>query len=247
MKVTFVGSGGYTVTADRVCPSILVDDKLLLDCGFGCLKNLRTLGLELKRLESLLITHHHADHVGDLIALLWAMAMEGRDAALKILGPQGTAKLTQSLLELMHTPSEYTVLKLDFKELSGGESLNGIKALKTLHRPVNLAYRVERGGRSLCYSGDTAYFKPLASFASGCNLLIHDAVFLNEQKELAAITNHSTAGEAGEIAQEAGVEKLVLFHVLPFNRAFERELVRQAEERFDGEVLLVRDLETIEI
>ncbi|RLI34765.1 hypothetical protein DRO53_02870 [Candidatus Bathyarchaeota archaeon] len=247
MKITFIGSGGYIVTSDRSCPSILIDDCMLLDCGFGCLQNLRKLNFNLKRLEKLLLTHHHADHMGDLVALLWALAMEGEGKLLEIWGPAGTEKLTRQLLELMNTPREYVVLKLCFREFKGGESLGEVKTLKTPHNPVNLAYRIERGGKSICYSGDTPFYKPLAAFASKCKLLIHDAVFLDEQKELAALTNHSTAGEAGEIAREAGVEKLVLFHVLPFNRAFEDKLVKQAEKKFGGEVILVKDLETLKI
>jgi len=246
LKVTFLGSGGYVVTADRSCPSILVDGVLLLDCGFGSLKNLRAAGVSVGALKRLLITHHHADHVGDLVGLLWAMAVEGRGEPFEILGPEGTDKLTLSLLEAMNTPPEYTMLKITFRNLSGGEDLGEVKTLKTIHKPVNLAYRVERGGKSLCYSGDTAYFEPLAALAKGCNLLIHDAVFLEEQKELAALTNHSTAREAGKIAEAAGVEKLVLFHILPFNRGFEREFVRQAGREFSGEILIVKDLETLE-
>ena len=64
--------------------------------------------------------------------------------------------------------------------------------------------------------------------------------------DLAVLTKHSTAGEAGEIAQAAGVKKLVLFHILPFNRGFEREFVRQAGREFSGEILIVKDLETLE-
>jgi ribonuclease BN (tRNA processing enzyme) len=247
LKVTFIGSGGYIVTADRSCPSILVDGELLLDCGFGSLKNLRAADVSLKDLRRLLLTHHHADHVGDLVGLLWAMAMEGRDVPLEIWGPDGTDRLTMSLLESMNTPPEYTVLKLNFKNLAGGETLGNIKVLRAIHKPVDLAYRIEKNGRSLCYSGDTAYCEQLISLASGCSLLVHDAVFLDEQKEIAALTNHSTAAEAGRIAEAAGVEKLVLFHILPFNRVFEAELLRQAEREFNGEILMVKDLEVLEI
>jgi len=247
LKVTFVGSGGYIVTADRSCPSILVDGELLLDCGFGALKNLRTLNVSLKDLKKLLLTHHHADHVGDLVGLLWAMAMEGRDKPLEVWGPEGTDRLTMDLLEYMNTPPEYTVIKINFRNLAGGETLNGVKVLKAIHKPVNLAYRIERNGKSLCYSGDTSYCEQLISLASKCNLLIHDAVFLDEQREIAVLTNHSTAGEAGRVARAAGVEKLVLFHILPFNRAFEAELLKQAKREFDGEILIVKDLEVLEV
>jgi ribonuclease Z len=247
LEVVFVGSGGHIVTLERSCPCLLVDGELLFDCGFGSLKNYRKLNLPLEKITRIFLTHHHADHVGDLVAFLWAMAMEGRKFPLKIFGPNETSKLVLSLLKLMNTPEEYTMLKMNFKELKGGESLGEIKTLRTPHKPVNLAYRLEKSGKSLCYSGDTPYHKPLAAFASKCNLLIHDSVFLNEQKELAALTNHSTAGEAGRVARLAEVEKLVLFHVLPFNIRFEREILKQAAEEFDGEIIMVRDLDKLRL
>ena len=247
MEVVFIGSGGHIITSDRSCPCILVDGEIMLDCGFGSLKNYRTLNMPLERIEKILITHHHADHAGDLVAFLWAMAMEGRKTPVKIFGPEETDELTLTLLRLMNTPEEYTVLKMEFENLKGGESLGEIKTLKTPHKPVNIAYRVERNGKVLCYSGDTPYYEPLAAFASKCNILIHDSVFLDEQKELATLTNHSTAGEAGRIARLAEAERLVLFHVLPFNRQFEREIIRQAAREFDGEILMVKDLDRIRL
>ncbi|MEM3736991.1 MAG: MBL fold metallo-hydrolase [Candidatus Bathyarchaeia archaeon] len=247
MRVTFVGSGGPTVTRDRVCPSILIDQDILIDCGAGAVRNLRVLDADLTAIQRILITHFHADHVGDLISLLWAMEMDRRDTPIEIAGYTGVEYLTQSLLRLMHFPEEFTTLKVTYRPLIGGEEFEGVTTHRTLHRPPNIAYRVTKDGRSVCYSGDTAYYEPLAKFAEGCNLLIHDALFLAGQETLAMLTNHSTAVEAARIAEKARVKTLALFHIFPLNRDREGEFINQARREFNGEILVARDLQTIEI
>jgi ribonuclease BN (tRNA processing enzyme) len=247
MRVTFVGSGGPTVTRDRVCPCILIDNNLLIDCGAGAVRNLRALEVNLTAIEKILITHFHADHVGDLISLLWAMEMDRRSTPIEIVGYTGVEDLTRSLLKLMYFPEEFTTLKITYRSLTGGEEFEGIAVQRTLHKPPNLAYRVTKGGRSVCYSGDTAYYEPLAKFAEGCDLLIHDTLFLAGQELVATLTNHSTALEAAKIAKRAHVKMLALFHTFPLNRNREEEFLSQARKEFDGEILLARDLQTIEI
>ncbi len=247
MRVTFVGSGGPIVTRDRVCPCILIDDNLLIDCGAGAVRNLRALEVDLTAIEKILITHFHADHVGDLVSLLWAMEMDQRRTPIEITGYTGIENLTHSLLKLMYFPEEFTTLKITYRSLTGGEEFEGIAAQRTLHEPPNLAYRIARGGRSVCYSGDTAYYEPLAKFAEGCDLLIHDSLFLAGQELVATLTKHSTAIEAARIAKRAHVKALALFHILPLNRNREEGFLSQARGEFDGELLIAKDLQTLEI
>ncbi|MGC8568654.1 MAG: ribonuclease Z [Nitrososphaeria archaeon] len=65
---------------------------------------------------------------------------------------------------------------------------------------------------SVCVSGDTAYFEPLAEFFRGCDVLIHESTFSRDLKEKAAEMLHSTSEQAALIAQKAGARLLVLYH-----------------------------------
>lgn len=66
--------------------------------------------------------------------------------------------------------------------------------------------------RSYAYCSDTSYFKRLSSMVKGVDLLYHDSTFGDDNKEMAAITGHSTARDAAKTALDAGVGKLLIGH-----------------------------------
>lgn len=66
--------------------------------------------------------------------------------------------------------------------------------------------------RSYAYCSDTRYLPELAERVKGVDLLYHEATFLHERLAQAEETLHSTAREAGLIAREAGVDRLLLGH-----------------------------------
>jgi ribonuclease BN (tRNA processing enzyme) len=77
------------------------------------------------------------------------------------------------------------------------------------------------------FSGDTAYFPPLAAFAKGADILVHEVMYGPALDELVKRTpnaatlmshlkaSHTLAADVGRIATEAGVKKLVLSHLVP--------------------------------
>ena len=89
------------------------------------------------------------------------------------------------------------------------------------------ALRFEHGGRSVVFSADTAFFPPLAAFANGADILVHEAMLEDGVERLVARTgngarlrehllaSHTFAADAGRIAAEAGVGHLVLNHLIP--------------------------------
>ena len=70
-----------------------------------------------------------------------------------------------------------------------------------------------RPGRKIVYTGDTRPFKGFVKFASGADLLIHDATLDDELAERAAEDGHSTSTQASENAKKAKVKQLILTHV----------------------------------
>ncbi len=73
----------------------------------------------------------------------------------------------------------------------------------------------ERPDRKLCVCGDTAPTAAAVELAAGADVLVHEATFLTEQADKAAVSGHSTAAGAAYIAREAGVETLILTHISP--------------------------------
>ena len=88
-----------------------------------------------------------------------------------------------------------------------------------------------RRGRKIVISGDTRPCEALIKLAKGADVLVHEATYTEDKKELAEETLHSTAKEAAEIAKEAGVKLLVLIH---FSARYQdpKPLLKEAREVF---------------
>ena len=103
---------------------------------------------------------------------------------------------------------------------------------------------VPRPGRRIVIPGDTAPVETVRVLSEGADLLIHEATFLDDERDRAAETLHSTALQAAEIARDAGVRLLALTHVS--TRYFGPELAREAHEVFEPTVV-PRDFDVIEV
>jgi ribonuclease Z len=99
-------------------------------------------------------------------------------------------------------------------------------------------------GRKVVYSGDTAKCDNMIENAEGADLLIHEATCMHEMIE--DRKGHTSALQAGEIAEEAGVERLVLTHISRRYQGREEELVEEAREVFEASEL-AEDGEKLEI
>jgi ribonuclease Z len=101
-----------------------------------------------------------------------------------------------------------------------------------------------RPGRRIVISGDTAPVETVRVLSEGADVLVHEATFLEDERDRAADTLHSTALQAAETARDAGVRLLALTHVSP--RYFGAELVREAREVF-SETVVPKDFDVIEV
>ena len=84
---------------------------------------------------------------------------------------------------------------------------------------------------SYAFCSDTAYFKKLASYVSGVDLLYHEATFGNELTALARQTGHSTAMQAATVARDAGAKRLIIGHFSARYRSYDL-LEAEAREIF---------------
>jgi ribonuclease Z len=101
-----------------------------------------------------------------------------------------------------------------------------------------------RPGRCIVIPGDTAPVETVRVLSEGADVLIHEATFLDDERDRAADTLHSTALQAAEVARDAGVRLLALTHISP--RYFGPELAREAREVFPATVV-PKDFDVIEV
>lgn len=101
-----------------------------------------------------------------------------------------------------------------------------------------------RPGRRIVLAGDTAPSPVVVEAARDAEVLVHEATFLDEERERADETLHSTAGEAAEVAREAQVALLALTHLS--NRYFGPEVAREARTIFPDTVV-PKDFDVIDV
>jgi ribonuclease Z len=103
-----------------------------------------------------------------------------------------------------------------------------------------------RPGRRVVITGDTRPCDATIAAAMRADLLVHEATFGDEEADRAAVTGHSTAREAAEIARAAGVRRLVLTHLSARYSRDPVELEREAAAVF-ANVVVGKDGMEIEV
>jgi ribonuclease BN (tRNA processing enzyme) len=269
VELQVLGSGGPELGDERASTSYLVwhdgQARLLVDMGSGSLLNFERSGASLADLDLLLFTHFHVDHSSDLPALVKASYFTGRDQDLPLFGPDGNPRVPgagEFVDSLLGPQGAWPYLqdyldgsadwRLRVSELDASSSTRtvvfeqrGLKASYAAvhHGPIPaLAWRVELGGRSLAFSGDTSgRGDSLTGLAAGVDLLVaHNAV--PEKAGEAALSLHMPPSRIGQIAADAGARKLLLSHRMRRTLGQEAETLAEVRRRYDGPVSFAEDL-----
>ena len=124
----------------------------------------------------------------------------------------------------------------DFGRLQRGEVVDGVRPEQVMGD--------SRAGRRIVFSGDTAPCQAVEAFAQDADLLIHESTFLEDERDRARETAHSTARQAAELARDAGVRMLALTHLS--TRYFPRDVRDEARAVFP-ETVVPRDFDAIEV
>lgn len=248
----------------------LAGRRIVIDCGLGVSRGLVETGMSLKDLDLVFITHLHSDHVLELGPLLHTAWTTGLDHPVTVFGPVGIRAVWAGFLASLAYDIETRIadegrpdlaemimvveygpgLVLDLPDLT-------VEALRVDHPPVVecFALKVTGAGRTLVFSADTAPFPPLADFARGVDILVHEAMLPEGLESIIRrtgngarlrehlIASHSFAADAAAIAHRAGVGMLVLNHLIPaddpaFGEAHWRAAVMPV---WDGPLVVGRD------
>jgi ribonuclease BN (tRNA processing enzyme) len=216
-----VGTSGYLLSSG--------DYHLAMDFGSGSLLALEKI-MDPLQLDGVLLTHYHHDHTADVgpLQYLWQL--------------KPGAKKEPTLPLYGHTKDPLNYAALTFGDFTKGVGYTAdsvlnvgpfkLSFLETEHPVPAFAVRVEETttGKVLVNTSDTRYFADLAKFSAGADLLLADTNFLADKPKPRW---HLTAPEAGQIAADAGVQKLLLTH-LP--QTVDLELLRRQAQETAGAI-----------
>lgn len=206
--------------------------RILLDCGPGVLSRLRE-EAPWPELDGIVISHFHLDHFGDLVPWVWGTIFRSDDRTApplwlppggrEVLADIGSRLGSADMFEQVFAIHEYAS-----RERFGIGALE-LEPVPVLHydRPTH-GFRVEAGGTTLAYSADTGPAPALGELAREADLLLCEATLLDGAGD-GPPRGHLSAAEALEVAQEAGVRRLLLTH-----RPAELPGVPEAELAHDG-------------
>jgi ribonuclease BN (tRNA processing enzyme) len=278
LRLTVLGSGGPTPTPDRFGSSYVLqlgDERIMVDCGPATTHKLVKAGLWPTDIDYLFFTHHHFDHDVDYPCFLltrWDQDI-GQASQLQVFGPAPTQKLTHDLISeegafahdwkarinaplshlvftrrggvLPRKPPDPAVRDVGPGRVHSGKDWEITAAPAEHVEPWldSLAYRLDSPEGSIVFTGDTQPCQSVIDLSQGADVMV---CMCNDLQE---VMGCSGPQDAAEMAQQAGVKKLVMVHIgkaLSGHGPME-EGIGLVKKTFDGQVFFTEELMTLDL
>jgi ribonuclease Z len=254
VKILLLGTGTPAPDLRRLPSSTLIETPIgawLVDCGDGAVVQLLRAGIKLDSIGYLIFTHLHTDHTLDYVPFV-SGGHYGKRSSLHVWGPERFLAMHRMLADFYRDDggSDTGLDRAQVAAYRGGivfeEQRLTVDALPVQHSQETYALRFRAAGQTIVHSADTAYHEPLIEFASGADVLIHNAMCAEAMRATLGqrweIIHEimATPAEAGRVARLAGVKKLVLVHLWPDVDA--EQVRRECATEYDGEIIVGADL-----
>lgn len=261
LEIIFLGTGaGMSTTRAHTAIVLRCPDgtTLLLDgsSGNSALRNGEAAGVRAVDYDHVLLSHDHQDHLSGLMFVQGRRSHEtpeedplsiyGSSCALTGLRKAAVAGRVADVREFSaYNHAGRQVLR--WREVPCGHKLElgpdtVAWSFDVDHIPGSVGWRVESGGLTVVFSGDTTYSRALVRNAQGADLLIHEALGTDSDYERVAGRLHSTSGDAARAAAQASVRELVITHL---DNAFHENpgpLAEDAARHYNGPISVAYDL-----
>jgi len=232
------------------CIQVLAGDhRIILDAGTG----IRALGAEFLREDirdvNLLLTHTHWDHVNGFPFFTpaydprWTLRIRaGHLAGIGTIREVLSDQMTHPMFPI---PLSAMRAKLVMEDFTAGDAFDLYRDVHVRTAPLNhpnkaTAYRIEHGGKAICYVTDTEHVpgeinQDIVGLVEGAELMIYDSTYTEEEFPAKVGWGHSTWNEGVRLCRAAGVKKLAIFHHDPdHDDAFMARLESEAKTEWAG-------------
>lgn len=250
MRLTIVGCAGSYPSAQSPASCYLVEHdghRILLDLGNGSLGALQQ-HVDLTwpgALDAVILSHCHLDHCADLGSLYVQRHYAPTPATepLLVLGPSDARSRAVGIYgksDEAGLDAQFDFVTFPRESVEVGPFV--VTTVRAAHPVESYSIRVEAGGRSLTYSGDTGPNDRLAGLAQGSDLALFESsnVGTANPPDL-----HLSGADAARLARAAGVGRLVLTHHAAWNDA--SVVLAEARAEWEGPIVQAAPGMTIDV
>ena len=256
-QITFLGVGGAMAQAPADNHTAFLvrtnTSTILLDSGPSIMRQLELAGVGVEELTHIYISHQHGDHSLGLPMVLLNRVLFWPELPLTVMAAPEVLDAAHGIVALA-----YPDLMERIDAIVGFTPLDANPSPLPLPFDPTVTYRLALGkhtvpswairldfssGKSLVASADTALSEPVIRLATGATLLIHDSFDLMPPE--AGLPIHSSAGQVGELAHQAGVHTLALVHRRDTSEQAASAYRALAANHFDGEILVPQAGDTV--
>jgi ribonuclease Z len=220
MKTVFFGTSGGIPTKDRNVTSIGLQTNStkwsMFDCGDATTFQVEKSNWDLSKLDSIFITHTHADHFFGILSVIFRKDMFKESCDLTIYASREARAFIENSIKL--TNKVFMKFNLKIVDIADGDEITlrdmKIKILPMLHRIPCYGFYIESMNKKIIIAGDNENPEILKEYLNGLDLLIHECTFKEEHYiEHRKKSMHTTAKLLGEMTHRYGVRGLIATHL----------------------------------
>ena len=268
-QITMLGTGNATVSQIyNTCFVLQTPSTLMLvdaGGGNGILAQLKKVNVQISDIHHLFVTHAHTDHV---LGVIWVIRMvaqcKGYKGLLHVYGNDKVMKVIKTIIDMILAKKQLAKVaeRVVFHQLEDGDCFEvGDMKLECFDiqstQEKQFGFRAELpssddSGKPLVLAclGDEPYNELNRRYIVGTDWMMCEAFCLYADRDTFKPYEkcHSTALDAGKLAEELGVKNLILYHTEEKTLANRKEnYTREAAENFKGRIFVPDDLEVIEL
>lgn len=268
-QITMLGTGNATVSQIyNTCFVLQTPSTLMLvdaGGGNGILAQLKKVNVQISDIHHLFVAHAHTDHV---LGVIWVIRMvaqcKGYEGLLHVYGNDKVMKVIKTIIDMILAKKQLTKVaeRVVFHQVEDGDCFEvGDMKLECFDiqstKEKQFGFRAElpssdESGKSLVLAclGDEPYNEQNRRYIVGADWMMCEAFCLYADRDTFKPYEkcHSTALDAGKLAEELGVKNLILYHTEEKTLANRKEnYTREAAKNFKGRIFVPDDLEVIEL